>query len=360
MLTIVIPNRNRSLTTVQRTLSSIAPQCGQGVSVVLVDYGSEVSYQKKLQLLVNTFENITVVMCPTQGQLWQKTRAINIALKQCDTTYFLVADMDMIFHPEFVQKALAMSSLEKIIYFQVGIMTQEESSLKKEYNDYQIKFKTNLEATGITLFPTKILKSMNGFDEFYHGWGAEDTDVHVRLGNAGYDVLFYEKECLFLHQWHPKHYRSTKSTAPFHPLLEKINQSYLRYTKTSGKTVANNNMSWGMLPLREAYKQLQHPSLEFNIYATQEDVDSFLAQLISGALKTSLCVEFKTHPNAGSLKEIFKKALGKRIPRYLKMRTVNEAVLSTVINELRNAPYRYTFDHKAGYIRLDINLREMS
>ena len=62
--------------------------------------------------------------------------------------------------------------------------------LEKEYNDYQIKFKTNLEATGITLFPTEILKRMNGFDEFYHGWGAEDTDAHNRLKNLGLEFEF--------------------------------------------------------------------------------------------------------------------------------------------------------------------------
>lgn len=359
MFTIAIPNRNRSLMTVQRTLDSLAPQCKEGVVAVVVDYGSEPAYQKDLIRLVEGFENIEVIICPTQGQLWQKTRAINIALKLCNTPFFMVADMDMIFHPQFVEKALVISSPATSTYFQVGVMTEEESKQRKAFNDYQIKFKTNEEATGITLFPTDVLKSINGFDEFYHGWGAEDTDVHVRLRNAGYTVRFYDEECLFLHQWHPKHYRSIKSTAPFHPVLEQINHNYLKLTKTTTKIKANTQTAWGVLPNEVSYKALKQPVHRLMIDATQEAVESFLAQLTSNAFNTSLQVEFQSHTKDNSLKVKIKKALGKRTPRFLKMSTVNELVLSTIITQLRNKPYSYSFNQEKLQICLDINLSEL-
>ncbi len=356
MLTIVIPNRNRSLTTVQRTLSSLASQCIDGVTAVVVDYGSAPSYQEDLQRLVDSYKNITTVMCPTQGQLWQKTRAINIALKQCNTPFFMVADMDMIFHSEFVQRALELVPEKEIFFFQVGILTEEESAQQKGFHKYQIKFKTNEEATGITLFPTAVLKDIHGFDEFYHGWGAEDTDVHIRLSNAGYKVHFYNKECLLLHQWHPKNYRSKNSRAPFHPVLEKINQRYLALTKSSRKIIANRNMDWGVLPEASSYKKLDEPEQLIKIDATQEGVDSFLAQLTAGTYRSTIRVEIIPHIKAGTSKEILKKALGKSTPQFLKMSTVNQAVLSTIVNQLRNQPYRYTFDRVTDKILLDINL----
>ena len=70
MLTIVIPNRNRSLTTVQRTLSSLASQCIDGVTAVVVDYGSAPSYQEDLQRLVDSYKNITTVGLQVKEYGW--------------------------------------------------------------------------------------------------------------------------------------------------------------------------------------------------------------------------------------------------------------------------------------------------
>jgi predicted glycosyltransferase involved in capsule biosynthesis len=39
--------------------------------------------------------------------------------------------------------------------------------------------------TGTTLFATHKLKEVNGYDEFYHGWGAEDTAFTCVLVNSG-------------------------------------------------------------------------------------------------------------------------------------------------------------------------------
>lgn len=360
MLTIVITNRNRDLITVERTLRSIVHQDPSRIKVVVVDYGSEIAYQGKLQQLVEEIGDCSLILCPTQGQLWQKTRAINIALKQCETPFFMVADMDMIFHPQFVEKAMALTTSDVSYYFQVGILTEEESKLQKHFYDYKIKFKTNKGATGITLFPTQSLKEINGFDEFYHGWGAEDTDVHVRLKNAGHTVSYYDKECLFLHQWHSKHYRTEDSLEPFHPLLEKINQQYLLLTKTSKKMQANTQTSWGVMPNQQHYSQLAQPLSQLTIFATQEAIEAFCFQLREGFLQGAVQVTITPHPKAKKAKQKLKKVLKKKTARFLKMKEANEMVLSTIISYVRNSPYRYEFDRKAKKISLFINVSPQS
>lgn len=356
MLTIVIPNRNRDLITVARTLQSIVYQDPLQIQVVVVDYGSALAYQTKLRKLVDSLGNIELICCPTQDQLWQKTRAINIALKQCETPYFMVADMDMLFHPEFATKIKTFCKNDEVHYFQVGILTEEESKEEKEFENHNIKFKTNNEATGITLFPTSVLKGIFGYDEFYHGWGAEDTDVHVRLRNAGYTIAFYDKECLFLHQWHPKQYRTENSTAPFHPLLEKINQHYLELTKTSKKMQANTQTSWGLMPDTNHYSQLSQPITQLTVFATKEAVDALCFQLREGFLSGPLKVIIEPHPKAKKTKQKLKKVLKKKTARFLKMNDVNETVLSTIVSFMRNMPYRYEFNRKAKQIVLYINL----
>lgn len=223
MITIVLTNRNRDIQIVKNCLESLQSQTDIDFEWFLVDYGSDKDYLKDLELVIQDFSRIKFISCPTQGQLWNKSRAINIVLNQCKSPFFFVGDIDMIFHSEFIQKLKKIASLDRATYFQVGFLSQKESQKNNSFEDFEIAFKSNDDATGMTLYPTEILKSINGYDEFYHGWGAEDTDVHVRLKNKGFEVVFFNEEILMKHQWHPKKYRSKESLEPYHSHLEKIN-----------------------------------------------------------------------------------------------------------------------------------------
>ena len=356
LLTIVIPNRNRNLDTVKRTLDSITIQLNNEVKVVVIDYGSEFTYQKELQNIIQPLDGVTLVTCPTQGQLWQKTRAINIALKQCDTPYFMVADMDMLFHPDFVIKIQQYVRPDEVHYFKVGILTEEESKLEKPFEAYQVKFYTNEEATGMTLFPTEILKKVNGFDEFYHGWGSEDTDVHVRLRNQGVTVHFNKEETLLLHQWHPKFYRSKDSTAPYHHNLERINYEYISLSRKHKKVVANVGSAWGVFPDKNLYVALEKPETIINCNSTFDAITAFCFQLSEGVWKGVIQLIVQPHPDEKTLKTNVKKALKKRIPLFISLEEANSKLLETIILNHRNVPYYYSFDRKKQRITCTINL----
>lgn len=353
LLTIVIPNRNRDLSTVRRTLSSIVSQRDDGMRIIVVDYGSDVEYQMGLKKLLKEIGDVEVILCQTQEQLWNKARAINIALKKCTTPYFMVADMDMIFHPTFFQKALKGLTPDSIVYFQVGILTKQESKKEIAFNDYSVKFKTNAEATGISLFPTKALLAIQGFDEFYHGWGSEDTDVHLRLQNAGYEIRFYDKECLFLHQWHPKSYRSKVSTAPYCSLLEQINASYLKQTRVLKKVQANRNNSWGVLPI-----EVVSENYDINVKITnkESEIIAFMQQLEDLPEGLTLKLEVITHSAGNTAKNTLKKVLGKRVFNFLEFDEVNDKILLALVGKLRNAPYSYSYDRKLQAITLHIQI----
>uniref|UniRef100_UPI00262D0400 glycosyltransferase family 2 protein n=1 Tax=uncultured Dokdonia sp. TaxID=575653 RepID=UPI00262D0400 len=350
------PNRNRDIATVKRTLTSIGMQLGKDVNVVVVDYGSEPTYQEDLKTYIAALNGVTLIKCPTQGQLWQKTRAINIALKQCDTPYFMVADMDMLFHPEFVTKIQEHLHSAEVTYFNVGILTEEESKLEKPFNEYQVKFYTNEEATGMTLFPTAILKEINGFDEFYHGWGSEDTDVHVRLRNQGISVHFNQEECLLLHQWHPKFYRSKESTAPYHPALERVNFEYISLSRKHKKTYANQGNEWGVLPNEKAYLALETPDVSIQCTGTLDAITAFCFQLSEGVWKGVVQLTVQPHPDAKGIKTNVKKLLKKKTPLFIPLEEANAQLLETLIANHRNTPYTYSFDRKNEKIICTINL----
>ena len=82
-----------------------------------------------------------------------------MVLKHCKTPYFFVGDMDMIYHPNFVETLQKLTKNEEAIYFQVGFLNETESKKNIPFHDYVINFRSNEEATGMTLFNTKVLKS---------------------------------------------------------------------------------------------------------------------------------------------------------------------------------------------------------
>ncbi|MDP5076905.1 MAG: galactosyltransferase-related protein [Nonlabens sp.] len=359
-LTIVIPNRNRALTTVKRSLDSMAVQLGNAATAVVVDYGSEITYQENLEKLIDGYENISLIVCPTQGQLWNKSRCINIVLKECTTTHFMVCDMDMLWHPGFIDKHINELPVEHTEYFTVGFLAQSESALEKPYADYNIKFKSNHEATGISIFPSSQLLAINGFDEFYHGWGSEDTDVHMRLKNAGYVVRFRESEVYFKHQWHEKKYRSRSGTLPFHPGLEHINYQYFLMNKSLGKVKANTSKPWGEGFDLKACTRLEHPDKELRITATHAQVHALTQVLTDLRNDQVLRVEIRKDIAAKSMNTFIKKLLRKKTPLFLSLQQTNNHLLEQLILVHRNNPYSYKYDKQQGCIELILYRNSLS
>jgi len=346
-LTIVIPNRSRDLQIVSRSLTSIQEQWIDGMHIIVVDYGSEPAYQFELNSLIKGLSNIELILCPTQGQLWNKSRCINRVLKNCETSHIMVSDMDMIWHPQFIENHLKSFSKQESVYFTVGIMTQQESALEKSFDDYQIKFQTDSEATGITVLPTAHLKSINGFDEFYHGWGSEDTDVHVRLRNAGYKVRFRESEVLFKHQWHEKAYRRLNATAPLHTGLERVNQEYLKQTKLLKRIKANQNFEKGQIT---NLTTLSDPKL-----ITVSTLKSELKAMLCSLSETSGCYAIEVSIKEKTLKEKLKAVKQPEKYSALSLEEANNLILEWIISQHRNCAYRYHFNHDKILLTIDLH-----
>jgi len=339
----------------ENCLNSLRNQTNTNYKVVLVDYGSSIEFKNKLTRLISNYPFVSVIRCETNLQLWCKSRAINIALKQCKTPYVFIGDIDMIFHSNFIEYLDSLKNEKIMTYFQVGFLSESESQESKNFVDYNINFKSNSEATGMTLYNTEVLKSINGYDEFYNGWGAEDTDVHVRLLNAGYALNFYNEKVLMLHQWHAKLYRTNKNIAPFHSSLEKINHQYLNFSKENKKEKANTNFSWGV------YSELDYLALEnidktFELTNKESEVKAFISNVLLVDKNVVIKVIINKEQDSKSLKQKAKKLLENKKISFLQMKTLNNVLLETIILNLRNQPYRFQFNSKKQTISLIIKL----
>lgn len=356
MITLVLTNRNRDLQIVKKCLDSLEVQSNLSFKVFLVDYGSEEMYLASLIKLVHGYGFVKFISCPVEKQLWNKSRAINIALQECDSDYFFVADIDMIFHSGFIEKVDQIKDRNEIFYFQVGFLDEEESKKNKSFKDYKIKHLSSKEATGMTLYPTSLLKSINGFDEFYHGWGAEDTDVHVRLRNKNVKVNFYNEEIFILHQWHPKSYRSKDSLEPFHSNLERINHHYIRQIQNTGAIKANSHFKWGILPLQDHYVSLNEPTYTISITNDKNDIEAFVSGTLLNLKDLVINVNIVKHPSYKTIKNELKKIAGKKHYKFLSFDAINDSILLRIVSCLRNQPYQYKYSKTEEIINLKIKL----
>lgn len=352
MITLVLTYRNRDLNIVKKCLNSLHNQTEKRFEVILVDYGSEALFANQLVEMVTNYAFIKLITCPVQGQLWNKSRAVNIALKQCDTPYFLVGDIDMIFREDFMEKVSKAVLENKTTYFQVGFLSEEESKDTKLFNEYRIKHTSGKEATGITLFPTDILKNINGYDEFYHGWGAEDTDVHLRLQNGEYDLKFYDQEILMLHQWHPKSYRSNESKEPFHSRLEQINHQYIQKIAKAKKIFANANYEWGILPKRVLFTATNTIALTNQ----KSEIDALLYGLLENDKGKNVIINITLHQEYNTIKSEIKKLLGKKHRTFYELQTINDLILGNIIAHYRSKYYEYEWNKEQNTIQLKIAL----
>lgn len=354
-LTIVIVNRNRNFTIVKNTLDAITNQDTTIEKIVVIDYGSTITYQEELIIIVNKYPSIQLILCPTQDQLFHKTRAINIVLHQTNTQYFMVLDMDCIAHPSFIKNAITLAENGNAYNFPYGFLNKQQSKELNSFSTYKPEYIGDL--TGTAIFQTKDLLDINGFDEFYHNWGSEDADVFDRLKRNGIDTILYKKDLLLLHQWHPKQYRSTSSAAPYHSVLERINFNYYLTSNLLGNIQVNKNKSWGLAFDSASYVDLHNPELSIDMFSTREEIVSLLASLIEQKYTGVIEIRVMTHPDHHTLKSVLKGFLKKKTPYFLTLEESNFLILEALITYFRNKPYQYIYNTKKRCITFRMNFK---
>jgi glycosyltransferase involved in cell wall biosynthesis len=357
MLTLIYPYRNRNIERIKRSLDSLKGQTIRDFTVRFVDYGSVVEIAAEVESLLKNYDFVNYQYYPTQFQPWSKCIALNSVIKELNEGYCFVADVDMIFHSEFIAKAVSLQKQNTATYFKVGFLNEEETELAKNYADHKIDFESEEGATGLTMFPVEALQKLHGFDEFYHFWGAEDTDMHVRLRNSGCAVNFYDDDILMLHQWHSS-YRSKESSKISEELqlsgIVQLNHFHLNRAEANETTVVNRN-GWG-LPLNHTrFEFLQN----FNGKARQvtnkkEAIDHFLFCELSDLDNEIYRFVFSEDDFQNSLKYKAKRSLGKKVPTYYSMKEINDLLLLHIISFYRNYHYNYQVSEADNSIQLTI------
>lgn len=349
LITILYPYRNREVQRIKRSLDSLVQQSEKNFVVKFIDYGSDAEIAKEIRALVSEYDFASYEYLNTKNQLWNKSKALNFAIKRIITDYCFVADVDMIFHSEFTQILEKQLDSHWITYFQVGFLSEQETRKETSFENYKVNFKSNEEATGMTLFPVVALKEINGFDEFFHFWGAEDTDVHNRLKQAGYRVKYYDEKLLMLHQWHPNYRkRETKTLNAIELQLSgavEINHQHLLDNLKNNVTKVNRD-DWGNIMSEETREELEAFPVT-TLLDEKKQIDYFLYQQLPNAKNKIIAIEIKETPEQYSLKYKIKKALGKKVSKFYNRKEINDQILLHIIAFYHTKPYIYQVKEKS-------------
>lgn len=358
LISIIYPYRNRDLQRLKNSLDSLQRQSVSDFEVWFVDYGSHKKVSVPVDNLVSRYKFAKYKFHPTQYQPWNKSRALNSVIKKLKSDFCFIADVDMIFHPDFIKNAIQLQEQDRTIYFQVGFLSREDQVNNKKFEDFKDYRESTSEATGLSMFPLNVLKELRGFDEFYHFWGAEDTDIHGRIRNAGYEVDFYNEEILMLHQWHPS-YRSKETKKLTKELqlsgIVQLNHQHLKFAEKH-KITRVNPEAWGEVPSEEKIQELQDVSVNIILLNEKRQVDDFLYGQLPSIRNQIIKVRIEQDEFQQTLKYKLKKAANKKVPQYYSLKEVNDKVLLHLISYHRHQPYVFKVKTEPELIEFSIQL----
>ena len=203
LLSVILSYRNRDLERVRRCLDSLANQTMKDFEVLFVDYGSSFAMSRAIRSLVEQYPFIRYLYSDTRGQPWNRSRALNIGIRNARGGYILTNDIDMILAPNGLERLYQQASLQTVLHLR-PIMLPEDFTDWEHVCDYEGKFPLNSESgLGIACLAAEHWQHLRGFDEFYRYYGVEDRDLRQRLAQLGVGMQWVHETVSLFHQWHP-------------------------------------------------------------------------------------------------------------------------------------------------------------
>lgn len=356
MITILYPYRDRELSRIKRSLDSLSNQSHPGFKVLLLDYGSEFKMAERVKELFSKYDFAEYFYSYHINRPWSRAKAVNIGLRQITTNYVFVADIDIMFRNDFVEKLYQLKNPKQAIYFKVGFLEENESKYVKAFDEYKIAYSSKPGAQGLSLFPMEALRAINGFDEFLHFWGAEDEDVHSRLLLNGLKVRFYDSEVLLLHQWHQS-YRKSEQKKLTQDLqlsnITRINMQHQLHNIRTRKIIVNHTY-WGDIITKETFDQLYKQDLPKELLNSREEIDHFLFYELPNFKAGILNVNFREDGFETTMKYKIKKIMGKTVPEYYSLKEINDKLLLHLISFYNDCNYSCKINNDLRAINLKI------
>src|SRR5213080_966339 len=105
---IVVAFRNRDANRVRFFLDSLKWQSHKDFELIFVNQGSDEHVCEWVEELVGRYSFVHYIYNCSRGHLWNKSNALNIGIRAAIGSYIVIADIDIIFSPDFLEKISAL------------------------------------------------------------------------------------------------------------------------------------------------------------------------------------------------------------------------------------------------------------
>jgi glycosyltransferase involved in cell wall biosynthesis len=242
-LSVIIPIRNRSGVRLENCLRSLRWQAVPPgtLEMLLSDFGSSPDEARNIADLATKYD-ARVIRSDTD-EIWNRSKALNIAIREAGGEYTLCTDADMIFEESFVSTVLGrLTGSEQPVLVvcrcrDLPDMGPERLFEREEYDALRARA-TMRQAAGTGACQaarTEWFHRIRGYDEKYLFWGFEDKDTVHRALKSGLTLSWIHDDTSMLHQYH----LNVKNTRYLRKLINKT-----RYYLTRGQIVKNRR-TWG-------------------------------------------------------------------------------------------------------------------
>lgn len=357
-ITIIYANRDRDLERIRLTLDSLSKQTDQNFKVIFVDYGSKYELLVELKELFKNYTFVQLFALEVPQLLWNKSKALNYGILHASTPFIFIADVDLIFHYSAIQQLIKCSDLNGFSLFYLNYLSKEESvklAKKKSFNNLVIERVG--EVNGMILAPKKAFLAINGYDEFYHFYGAEDVDLFDRMERVGYKREIIRNE-LFYHYWHQSFQGSEDKLITQKPRVKnimRINEQHYFMNNDMEIIRPRRQEEMGKIISNEASDLLKTPDKTYHVKNILAQVEHFLNEVMPTEKKV-ICAVFEEDPYYSSMKHAFKKLLKKQTQTYISLKEVNDLILKKIVFEYRNANYSFKITEDLKSIDFRIQL----
>ncbi|MFH1358797.1 MAG: glycosyltransferase family 2 protein [archaeon] len=222
------------------------------IKILLVDYGSKGEFIPSMKNLSRKY-NVSHIRVDNVD-VWNRSHALNIGIKMAETKYVLCSDIDIIFRKNFISECVKELKRfpNQVLFCSMRHLLSErvlrEFDVIKDF-DKLIKrsvFQNVVEncysyiyGKSIIFILKKFFFKINGYDEKYCAWGAEDDDIIKRFEMLGLFIKNMDDKTSHLHQWHPKYEGLTEEDKE----QIKNNRRYLKEINT----LKRNKEGWGRI-----------------------------------------------------------------------------------------------------------------
>lgn len=344
---VIYAHRNRDAERIKISFESLEKQELQNFEVIFVDYGSEDGLVRELEKLAREFPFVHFYHLPVPQLLWNKSKAINYGITKASGDYVFIADIDLVFHPETSGLWKKLQSPDKFYLFKLGYLDKEESQqLSEKYKFDNLKARRFGEVNGMILTSKESLLRVNGLDEFFHFYGAEDEDLFARLGNAGYRREKKE-EVYFFHNWHQSFSGSEDRLLTGNPRVKnimRINQRHFERNRARGIIKPLRQQGMGKFLRADGAETLEKPDIKLKIPNIMARVEHFLREELPSRKGQVVMAEFFEDEYYNSLKYRLKKTMGNQTQPYISMKEVNDMILKEILFHYRNYNYSFRLD----------------